>query len=190
MGQILSESIWSSNVFNVGGITQIWLLDTNDFHAYRFTNDDLYSANYVEAIGKTKPFLQLGHVNESNFTESYSNGYYSQQLNTFIHTLEAFKTSDLQIARSHKYLVVFVTTQGKAYTFGADNGASFSFSQTSGQTGETSGYSILLKTVSSYPLFEVDPDVLKTKVLGSESGQYMVTQNSNNSTDNYIIEIL
>lgn len=190
MGQILTEDIKSSNVFNVGGITQIWLLDMRNFEGYLFSNDDLYSVSYVEAIAKRKPFLYLGHVNESSFTESYSNGYYSQQLNSFIHTVEALKTADLQIARSGKFIVVFVTTQCKAYTFGGDNGVSFLFNQTSGQTGETSGYSIQLKAVSNYPLFEVNPDVLKTKVLGSEKGLYITTQHSNNSTENYIIEIL
>jgi hypothetical protein len=138
----------------------------------------MYDSCFIDLVlKKDVPYIRLSEVNESNFSETSDNGLYKQQLATFVGTLKYFKTSGLLIAATNKYLVAFRNMQGNVYVFGSDGGASLSFTQLTGQIGETAGYSVTLAKSSIYPLFEADASKFdKTLVLGSESKRIMVTE--------------
>jgi len=176
----LIRNISHSGDYNPGGITEIYLLDIRDFVTYKFTNDSLYDSCDVDRVVKEKDtaYIMLGAVAGSNFTESNDNGLFRQQLTTFAGTPDHRKTSDSLMASTGRYVVFFRTAGGKIYSFGSDGGASFSFTQVSGQTGEAAGYNITLSKNSIYPLFEVDAYKFnKILVLGTENRMAVSTEN-------------
>ncbi len=68
------------------------------------------------------------------------------------------------------------------YCFGSDGGASLSFSQTTGQVGETIGYQIAISKNSLFPLLELQSERFnKVPVLGSERRQVVATEGFDNS---------
>ncbi len=153
----LLKNITHTCEYNPGGIVAVYLLDIRDFISYKFTGDGLFDSGFISSIESGEPFREIGAVNESAFTEIHDNGIYKQQLTTFIRTLSGEKLSDLLLVAGNKYIVAFRNSQGKVYCFGSDGGASLSFSQISGQTGETSGYQVSITKNSVYPLFEQMP---------------------------------
>lgn len=178
----LLQNIKHNCDYNPGGISNLYLLDIRDFKAYYFTEGDLFDRCFVERIQTSEPFWEISAVNESTFVENQENGIYKQQLNTFIHTLKAEKLSDLLLAAANKYLVAFRTTQGLMYCFGSDGGATVSFSQLTGQTGEASGYQVTITKNSVYPLFETDASRFnKIPVLGTEDPRVVMTEDTKNA---------
>lgn len=155
----LIQNIKHNCQYNAGGIKNIYLLDIRDFISYKFSDDRLYNECLVEEINISAPnYLELDIIDTSNFSESKDNDIYRQSLTTFIRSLNAEKTASLLLASSNKYLIIFRTTEGKTFCFGSDGGASISFTQLSGQLGESSGYSVSIEKSSIYPLFEIDID--------------------------------
>jgi hypothetical protein len=155
-------------------------LDIRDFIAYYFKSDSLYDSCFVDRILKDDdiPYILISEVSETNFTETNDSGLYRQQLTTFVGTLESVKTAGLLLASAGRYLVAFRNMQGNVYVFGSDGGAALSFTQVSGQLGETAGYTITLTKDSIYPLFEVDAEKFdKTQVLGTEDKRIVLTEN-------------
>jgi len=146
-------------MYDSGGIKDIYLLDIRDFISYQFKDDKLYNECLVESIKIGVPdYIELDVINESNYTETNDSGIYTQELTTFIRSLDYAKTFSLLQASSNKYLIIFRTSQGKTFSFGSDGGVSIRFSQSSGQLGESSGYQITISKNSIYPLFEIDLD--------------------------------
>lgn len=158
MSCFLVRNIKHTCEYNAGGIASIFLLDIRDFVSYTFREDKLYTECYVENIKAVADYIEISSVDESNFTETQDSDIYKQELSTYVKSLDADKLSDLLRAKSNKYLAVFRTLQGRAFTFGSDGGVSLSFTQQTGQIGEASGYSIKLTKQSIYPLFEVNID--------------------------------
>ncbi|GAB6007486.1 hypothetical protein FACS1894179_04850 [Bacteroidia bacterium] len=180
MGCKLIQNIKHSCEYNAGGITEIYLLDIDDFVAYQFEGDALYDGCMVDTI-KTQnvDYLRMDTVIESNFTETQDSGIFKQTLSTFVGTPEASKTSNLLLSAGRKYLVVFKTSQGMFYSFGSDGGATIAFSQQTGQQGEASGYSIAITKNSIYPLFEVNARKFnKILVLGTHPGVMVPTEDN------------
>ncbi len=159
----LLKNIKHTCEYDAGGITSIYLLDIRDFVSYTFREDKLYTEGYVESIRAAATYREISTVDESNFTETQENGIFKQELTTFVRSLDAEKLSGLLVAANNKYLVTFRTSQGRAFSFGSDSGASLSFSQTTGQMGAVSGYAITFSKKSIYPLFEVSVDAYKNK---------------------------
>ncbi len=178
----LLQNIKHTCDYNPGGITNLYLLDIRDFGAYQFAGEGLFDKCYVNRILSDVSFLEIGAVNESTFTETQENGMYKQELATFVHTLKGEKLSNLLLAAVNKYLVAFRTSQGLMYSFGSDGGASLSFSQITGQTGEVSGYQIWIRKNSVYPLFEIEASRFNTiPVLGTEDGRIVMTEDKKNA---------
>jgi len=172
----LINNIKHSCDYNAGGIQEVYLLDISEFSAYHFADDGLFDTCMVERIESMGAFLQLDVVNETAFTETSENGVYRQSLSTFVHTLAGEKLSSLLPSARRKYLVAFRNPQGRMYCFGSDGGASLSFTQVTGQTGETAGYQITLTKNSVYPLLELDASRFnKVMVLGREDRLVMET---------------
>lgn len=153
----LLQNIKHVEGYNAGGVKAIYLLDIRSFLSYRFQSDKLYDECMVETVRMScDDYIEMDAISTSNFTESFDKGMYKQQLTSFVRSLTHKTTSDLLKARSNKYLIIFETKDGKAYTFGSDGGASVSFSQQSGQEGESTGYAITIDKASIYPLVEID----------------------------------
>lgn len=155
MSCFLTQHIKHTEEYNTGGIASIYLLDIRDFVSYRFKDDKLYDSCFVEAIVTTAERYELDSIAECHFNETQSNGIYKQELATFVRSIDGEKLSTLLTAAQNRYLVLFRNNQGRAFTFGSDGGASFSFSQQTGQQTEAEGYNITLAKNSIYPLFEV-----------------------------------
>ncbi len=189
MAYKLTKGIDSPTNYNLGGISNIWLLNIDDFITYKFKDDALHNTSYVDAIYKENIFFELGNVEESNLKETIGNGIYKQEINTFIGDLNQDILNWLQYAVYGRYVVVIRTMHDRYFTFGSDGGAKLSHSGQTGQRGELNGVAIKLDKSSIYPLFEINPDAVKTRVLGSQFSAYMVTENSNNANINYLIEI-
>lgn len=178
----LIQNITHSCEYNAGGITNIYLLDIRDFVSYTFSQDGLYDSCFVDKINTTTSFLEIGTVNESSFSETNENGVHKQELTTFIHTLSSDKLANILLAASNKHLVALRTSQGKMYCFGSDGGASFAFSQVTGQMGEVTGYSINISKNSVFPLFEINVDRFNTiPVLATEDSRIVSTEDKNNA---------
>ncbi len=186
MGCKLIQNIQHNCEYNPGGISDIYLLDINDFEHYKFENDGLFDSCFVEDILKKEgvDFIQLDVVNESAFTEQNEGGIYKQELQTFIRSLSGLNTSRLLLASSQKYLVVYRTHDDKAFSFGLDGGASVTFDQQSGKVGEAPGYQLSISKSSVYPQFEIDVAILYDNLLASENDILMVTED-----DKYFIEL-
>ena len=189
MAYKLTKGIDNLTEYNLGGISHIWLLNIDDFITYKFKDDGLHNSNYVDAIYKKNLFLELGSIEETSLKESPANGIYKQEINTFIRTLSNEMLSWFGYATNGRYLVVIRTLNNRHFTFGSDGGAKLSYSGQTGQTGELNGMTLKLEKSSIYPLFEVDPDALKTRVLGSQHSLYMATEYSTNTNIKYLIEI-
>lgn len=185
MGSKLYTSFRSDGIYNMGGITGIWLLYADDFVAYRFADDTLYSSGYVTDIIRNGQFIGLGHENESHLSETFSDGVYKQELKSFIRVVDRRSINWLMQAHNNRFVVVACTCQGAALTFGSDGGAKLSYSIQSGQTGDINGISLKLEKTSVYPILEVNPESIKTKVLSSEVFNYICAETTNN-----LIEIL
>lgn len=191
----LIKKIKHSCTYNPGGITEIYLLHINDFTSYLFKQNQpgeecgegvipkansLFDSCYIDRVFRKEDteYILLDTVDESSFSESNENGLFKQELTTFVHSLRHCKTADALTASKNRYVVFFRTRQGNVYTFGSDGGASFSFTQISGKTGEASGYNITLSKNSIYPLFEVDAEKFyKLLVLGTEDRIVVCTEN-------------
>lgn len=178
----LIQNIKHTCDYNPGGITNIYLLDIRDFKTYRFSDDGLFDKCYVDRIDTDLGFLEIGAVNESNFVETHDNAIYKQDLSTFVRTLTGEKLSHLLLASANKHLVAFRTSQGSMYCFGSDGGASLSFTQITGQMGETSGYQITISKNSVLPLFEINPARFNSiPVLGTEDFNIATTEDGNHA---------
>lgn len=180
----LIQNINHTCEYNPGGITEIYLLDIEDFIHYRFAGDLLFDTCFVDRVFMESgvEYTRLDTTDESAFTEQNDNGLYRQQLTTFVRSLDAAKTSGSLLASLRKYVVFFRIAQGNVYSFGSDGGASFSFTQVSGKHGEASGYNVTLAKDSVYPLFEVDAEKFnKIFVLGTESKRVVCTEDFKNA---------
>lgn len=189
MAYKLTKGIDNVPEYNLGGMSNIWLLNIDDFKAYQFRDDSLYNSGYVDEVYKSNPFIELGRVDETNLKETIGNGIYKQELNTFVRTMSEETLNWLQYAMLGRYLVIFRTMHDRFFTFGSDGGAKLSYSAQTGQIGDVNGTAIKLEKSSIYPMFEVNGDTLKTKVLGSEFLSYITTEKSDIINTNYLIEI-
>lgn len=190
MAYKLTRGIDNLTEYNLGGISHIWLLNIDDFISYKFKDDSLYNSNYVDAIHKKNIFFELGCAPEANMKESVGNGIYKQEINTFIRTLSNDFVTWFRYAVHGRYIVVFRTMNNKHFTFGSDGGAKLSYSGQTGQTGESNGISIKLEKNSIYPIFEINADAVSTAILGSEILSGIITEESDITNINYIIEIV
>lgn len=188
MGCRLTQNIRHTCDYNPGGIKEIYLLDQRGLLSYRFLDDGDFDACFVDDIlrrvvdrkieedAEEFDYIRLDTIAETSFTETPEKGGYKQELQTFIRRLEAEKTAQLLTAQENKYVVAYTTYEGKAFGFGLEVGANISFSQRSGQMGESSGYQITIRQESLYPLFEINPDALKHHLLASEDNVLISTE--------------
>lgn len=153
----LTQNIKHNTQYNPGGIQELCLIDAKNFVGYQFKGDGLYTECFVESLRLSNTdYIHLDVVTGTSFSEKKSGDVYEQELTTFVRTIDHQKTANLLQADANKYIVILRTYDNRAFTFGADTGASFSFTQQTGQLGDSTGYDITLSKRSIYPLFEID----------------------------------
>lgn len=140
------------------GISKIWLLDYDDFVSLKFRDDGLYNNNLVTNIYHNNGFVELEASEGSKYTTNRQNGRYTHTLDTFIENFDFNDIADYDLAsKSRKYLVIFLTRTNKYLMFGYKPGATFSYTS---QTEEATGSLIQLSVTTTYPIFEVDANVI------------------------------
>ncbi len=145
--------------YNPGGITHIWLMDIKDFIGYRFKSDCLFDKYLVEGIIGNSGFAELQSINETGFTETSADNIFKQTLSTFIYPLTDENIGKIIHLKNNKYLVAFRSTVGQIFCFGGDGGASVTFGQQTGKTGEVEGYNITIEKKSVNPLFLISGEI-------------------------------
>jgi len=159
-----TENVKSILNYNLGGIARIWLLDIKHFITFRFKDDSLSDQCIVENIISTGSFFELESVNESNYTENYTDGIYKQKLSTFIYPLSGKYQSIMETLRKQKYIIAFQTNLNQFFCFGSDGGAALSFSQQTGSGSGIQGYSITFENESANSLLAISGiDILQAK---------------------------
>lgn len=139
------------------GVTAAWLLDFEDFRAFRFRGDDLYNNCFVEAIFRDGGFTELPAPNTAKYSSAINNKIYAHTLETFIPELSDEILANLHLATRRRFVVVMKLNTGRFFTFGYEAGASLTYA---GQTAENIGALVTLTAASIYPLFEVVDTVI------------------------------
>jgi len=139
--------------YTVEGISEIKLLDFEDFIAFEFDGDNLYDSCLVTGIVRTNDFTQIEAPDlVAKYTGPVNNGVYAHGLETFVNELSAQTISNLHLATKRRQLVLFKTNAGKYFIFGYEAGAIVTYT---GQTAEAIGSLVTIQGASIYPLFEV-----------------------------------
>lgn len=134
--------------YQIEGITDIRLLDFEDFEGFVFRNDDLYSKCYVAAILHKGHYVNLDTPETAKYTTT---GGYTHTLETFIGDLSAELLEQLHLATKRRYIVTFRGGNGRYFVFGYEAGAKLSYVN---QTAEGLGTVVTISANSIYPLFE------------------------------------
>jgi hypothetical protein len=148
------------------GITDIRLIDTEDFIGFVFENllydscyvtDILYSGNAVTIASPDSAFYESERVGRLT----------SHSMETFVSELSAEVERQLMLATKRRYLVVFRLQNGKWFTFGYEAGAVVTYRN---RTDGGAGSAVRITATSAYPLFEVsrkvfDPEWMTIRVV-------------------------
>lgn len=143
--------------YNSGGISEIYLLNIDYYQSCKYADDLLFDTSLVELINVSNDeLIQLESTDTAVYTENNDKGIYKHSISTLIRSLRSQTTQKLLALRSNRYIVIYRTYNSNYFVFGLDSGASVSFTQTSGQTGDSMLYNLTLSSNSMYPLFEMD----------------------------------
>lgn len=134
--------------YQTEGITDIRLLDFDDFDGFVFRGDDLYSNCYVTTILRSGDYVSLDTPDTAKYS---TQGEYTHTLETFIGDLSAELLAQLHLATKRRYIVTFRGGNGRYFVFGYEAGAKVSYVN---QTAEGLGAVVTITASSVYPLFE------------------------------------
>lgn len=134
--------------YQTEGITDIRLLDFDDFRGFVFREGSLYNNCYVETVLLDGNFVSLNTPETAKYSSA---GNYVHTLETFIGDLSAELLEQLHLATKRRYIVTFRGGNGRYFVFGYEAGAKVSYVN---QTAEGLGAVVTITANSSYPLFE------------------------------------
>lgn len=156
----LNKDLIGSCNYSVAGINKLWVLNIDDFQVYEFKDDKLYSEIYVENIYIKGRWFEVQTIDDSKFTEKFTNGGYVQDLTTYVAQFDSEIQAEMLKTNNRKFLVLFRTNEGKFFVFGSDGGVPLTYTSETGTKGSSIGYSVSLSKSSQFPLFEVNPDYM------------------------------
>lgn len=156
----LNKDLIGSCNYSVAGINKLWVLNIDDFQVYEFKDDKLYSEIYVENIYIKGRWYEVQTIDDSKFTEKFTNGGYVQDLTTYVAQFDSEIQAEMLKTNNRKFLVLFRTNEGKFFVFGSDGGVPLTYTSETGTKGSSIGYSVSLSKSSQFPLFEVNPDYM------------------------------
>jgi hypothetical protein len=153
MAKCRIQSIKPPCSYVLEGVTEVLLLDFDDFKGFQFDGDDLYNNCLVAAILRTDEFKEVEAPDlVAKYSSTLSNGVYAHTLETFIGELSADTLANLHLATKRRQVPVFKAANGRYYTYGYEAGAAVSYTN---QTAEAIGSLVTITATSTYPLFEV-----------------------------------
>lgn len=145
------------------GVSEVLLLDFDDFKGFRFEGGDLYKNCLVSAILRLDEFKQIDAPDlVAKYFSTLQNGVYQHTVETFIAELSAATLSNLHLASKRRQVAVFRAKTGKYYTFGYEAGAAVTYSN---QTADALGSLVTVTATSIYPLFEVQAEAMAGPIL-------------------------
>lgn len=165
MGNCRIKNIKPPCDYRIDGITDIRLLDTDDFDGFNFDGDDLYNNCLVTAVLRSGDFSELETPDTAKYTSSLQNGLYSHTVETFIGELSADTLANLHLATKRRYVAFFRMKSGRYFCFGYDAGATVTYAN---QTSDGTGALVTLSASSIYPLFEVSGEANNTEIFNGE----------------------
>lgn len=151
--------------YTLEGITEVILLDFDDFKGFKFEGDDLYNNCLVVGIIRVGNFTDVPAPETAKYSSAINNKIYAHSVETFSNELSAYQSANLHLALQRRYIVVFKTKVGRYYTFGYEAGAVVTYSN---QTADAIGALITISAPSIYPLFEVSPEAITTNPVPSD----------------------
>lgn len=153
--------------YRTDGISNIWLLDFEDFVGLGFRGEETYACGRVENIQRGGEFTSLESTDTAKYTSTLQKGVYTHTLESFIGDLSADILSELHLATKRRYVVLFRSKSGRHFIFGYGSGATVNYSS---QTSDGFGALVTITSKSRYPLFETSSRVLIPWIL--EDGKW------------------
>lgn len=142
--------------YNPGGLSSAQIMDSADFVALQFRDDQLENTAFVESVyGRNPIALPIGAT--SRWNTSKVGPVHSHTLETYIHGLDATLIASLELARRREYVVVFTARTGTRFLFGYEGGAVLTYTASS---VDGLGASVSLTSRSKHPIFELAPDAV------------------------------
>jgi hypothetical protein len=138
--------------YNPEGISDIRLLDFEDFKGFKFRGDKPCDTCDVTAVNHTGGFIVMESPDTAKYSSTLQNGVYTHVLESFIGELSAGMSATLHLATKRRYIVMFRSKTERYFAFAYEAGATVTYvNRTDGGTG-----SLVTVTASSiHPLFEM-----------------------------------
>jgi hypothetical protein len=111
-----------------------------------------YDTCLVNHIKRDGDFVSIDAPDSAKYSSSMQGGVHTHLIETFIGDLSADQQSQLQLATTRRYVVIFRTHLGGQFTFGYESGATVAFNN---QTSEDTGALVQITGKSIHPLFEL-----------------------------------
>lgn len=138
--------------YSPDGITDVRVLDFEDFRGFRFEGDGLYSNCLVSDILRAGDFVEVASsLENTKYNSTLENSIYTHTVETFIPDISADLLSDLHLSTKRRYIVQFRGTSGRYFVFGKEAGAGVTYAC---QTSDGFGALVTFSALSCYPLFE------------------------------------
>lgn len=137
--------------YNPDGITDVRILDFEDFRGFRFEGDGVYSNCLVSDILRVGDFTDVSSPESAKYNSSLENNIYTHTVETFVPDINADLLSDLHLSTKRRYIVQFRGKSGRYFVFGKEAGAAITYA---GQTADGFGVLLTMTARSRYPLFE------------------------------------
>lgn len=153
--------------YRTDGISNIWLLDFEDFKGLGFQGEETYTCGLVGSVQRDGDYASLDSADTAKYTSSLQKGVYTHIIETFIGDLSADIVSGLHLATKRRYIVLFRSKSGRYFVFGYGSGATVNYSC---QTSDGFGALVTVTSMSRYPLFETSSSVLLPWIL--EDGKW------------------
>ena len=149
--------------YNIEGVSEVRLIDFDDFQGFAFVDNNLYDVCIVTQVYADGTLKTLPAGDGSKYTGDSKGGIFTHALDTFAPGLSGFNISALTLATKRRQVALFKTRAGRWYTFGYEAGAVVNYTN---QTADALGNLITITAASMYPLFEVLPEALALQTSG------------------------
>lgn len=137
--------------YNIQGIRSVQVMDFDDFGGFQFQGDGLEDTALVEKVfGSNAIGVPAG--TSTKYTSTLAGKIYAHSLESFIPDLSAQLSASLDLAKRHKFVVIFTANNGRRFAFGYETGATLGYTN---QTADALGSVLTLSAASIYPLFEI-----------------------------------
>jgi len=144
--------------YSAEGISDILLLDYDDFAGFKFAGEGQYADCLVSHIIRTGAFVKVAAPDLiAKYTETLASGIYTHSLESFIDEISSETIASLHLASKRRQVPFFKTNAGRWFTFGYEAGAVVTYTN---QTADAIGSVLSVSTTSIYPVFEIEESAM------------------------------